>query len=528
MKRIRKWKLPQPSGKHIIRQLDRMLSSPGFHASPQQIAFLKFVVGETLAGSAKKIKGYTVATEVFGRGSDFDQSIDPVVSIQASRLRRALERYYLTAGKHDPIRIDMPKGTYVPTFVEQQPRVHNLVSEPNPTAGDAKIWPTVTVRPLANLTQNPVDDHLAMGLATELTHALGHYKEIRILEAFQQETKSAQPETDMDFDLDGSIRRDSAGISVAIKLCSANECIQIWSGKYQGDSETAKMISFQENVAAEVAVSVAGDNAAISKYLAGNSRNKSASQLTTYEAMLRSWQNEALFTPQSMMRAIRALEHAVAREPDCGQAWATLATKYADNYGLEIVDLPTPVEKASEYARKGVNRDLADRRTRFALGYVRFMQNRLREAQREVETAYNLCTNSLLVLDGIGWLMTLAGEWDLGVKLIKKAMKLNLHYRPRVRHALCINWFRLGDYEKAYQESLHFTMPEFYWDKLLKASVCAQLDRVEEGQACARALLTLKPDFAQCGRILIGRYVKFEDIADRIIGGLNKLGLSVE
>jgi hypothetical protein len=73
-------------------------------------------VNQTLAGNAHEIKGYTVATEVLGRGPDFDQSIDPVVSIQASRLRRALERYYLNTGQRDPIHIDIPKGTYVPTF----------------------------------------------------------------------------------------------------------------------------------------------------------------------------------------------------------------------------------------------------------------------------------------------------------------------------------------------------------------------------------------------------------------------------
>jgi hypothetical protein len=54
---------------------------------------------------------------VFGRRSDFDQSIDPIVSIQASRLRQSLAWYYETAGKHDPIRIDIPKGTYVPILL---------------------------------------------------------------------------------------------------------------------------------------------------------------------------------------------------------------------------------------------------------------------------------------------------------------------------------------------------------------------------------------------------------------------------
>jgi hypothetical protein len=99
-----------PSGEAISHQLERMLGSPDLNATPQQSALLTYVVNQTLAGKADRIKGYTVATEVFGRRSDFDQSIDPIVSIQASRLRRAMERYYETAGKNDPLRIDIPKA----------------------------------------------------------------------------------------------------------------------------------------------------------------------------------------------------------------------------------------------------------------------------------------------------------------------------------------------------------------------------------------------------------------------------------
>ena len=71
-------------------------------------------------------------------------------------------------------------------------------------------------------------------------------------------------------------------------------------------------------------------------------------------------------------------------------------------------------------------------------------------------------------------------------------------------------------------------MPDFYWDPLLKASACGHLERIEEGRDCVRALLALKPGFVQRGRILIGRYIKFEDIADRIIEGLGKLGMHIE
>ena len=181
------------SSEKIFRQLERLLSSPDFHASPQQINFLNFVVKKTLDGNAGKIKGYTIATEVFGRRPDFDQSIDPVVSIQAGRLRRALERYYLTAGKHDPIRIDIPKGTYVPTFTEQLSSHESIAAIPAAAVGILESWPSIMVRPLVNLTGDPGDNHLSIGLTTELAHALSHYREIRVLEVLQRDLETAPP-----------------------------------------------------------------------------------------------------------------------------------------------------------------------------------------------------------------------------------------------------------------------------------------------------------------------------------------------
>src|SRR4030042_1996379 len=115
---------PSPSGSDchsppendIRQQLVKILVSPEFRSSPMLRDFLRFVVEKTLSGCAQEIKGYTVATEVFGRKADFDADKDTSVRIQGGRLRRALERYYLTIGGQDPIRIDIPKGAYVPTF----------------------------------------------------------------------------------------------------------------------------------------------------------------------------------------------------------------------------------------------------------------------------------------------------------------------------------------------------------------------------------------------------------------------------
>ena len=106
---------PAPSADEIRAQLTRIVESVEFAVPERGRAFLRYVVGETIEGRGDRIKAYSVAIEVFNRTEAFTQD-DPVVRIEAGRLRRSLERYYLVAGQADPIRIDLPKGGYVPTF----------------------------------------------------------------------------------------------------------------------------------------------------------------------------------------------------------------------------------------------------------------------------------------------------------------------------------------------------------------------------------------------------------------------------
>lgn len=102
---------------HLIHEaLERILASRGFRASARMQRFLQFIVQETLTGRADRIKGYTIAIDVFDRDATFDPMIDPVVRIQASRIRGCLEHYYQTDGAADPVRITIPKGRYVPHF----------------------------------------------------------------------------------------------------------------------------------------------------------------------------------------------------------------------------------------------------------------------------------------------------------------------------------------------------------------------------------------------------------------------------
>lgn len=99
-----------------LEQLSKVLESQALHGSESLRAFLRFVVLKALDNQDVSLKEYTIATEVFGRHSNYDPRSDSVVRVQASRLRTKLHDYYNTEGKHDKIIIELPKGGYLPTF----------------------------------------------------------------------------------------------------------------------------------------------------------------------------------------------------------------------------------------------------------------------------------------------------------------------------------------------------------------------------------------------------------------------------
>jgi TolB-like protein len=120
----------------IIEQLERILRSREFQAPDRGRRFLRYVVEEAVDGRAERLTAYNIAQAVFGRGADFDAQSDPVVRIEAGRIRRALERYYLVCGSGDPVHITIPKGHYAPRF-ERRPVDQGAVNGPATGSGEA-------------------------------------------------------------------------------------------------------------------------------------------------------------------------------------------------------------------------------------------------------------------------------------------------------------------------------------------------------------------------------------------------------
>jgi hypothetical protein len=105
-----------PEDERVRRQVELIFASPDFDASRRCRQLLAFLVEAALAGRGNDLTQSAIATRVFGRRGDFDPLADPIVRIQAGCLRRSLERYYRLSGKHDALRIDLPRASYVPAF----------------------------------------------------------------------------------------------------------------------------------------------------------------------------------------------------------------------------------------------------------------------------------------------------------------------------------------------------------------------------------------------------------------------------
>jgi tetratricopeptide (TPR) repeat protein len=127
----------------IRRQVDKIFASSAPIISPRLQELLTYIVEESLAGRAGRIKGLTIAKAIYSVDENFDSEANSIVRVEAGRLRRRLAEYYMTAGTDDPIIVDIPKGSYVPRFTQNPKTVAVSKSgqnQPWPAAPNKYFW----------------------------------------------------------------------------------------------------------------------------------------------------------------------------------------------------------------------------------------------------------------------------------------------------------------------------------------------------------------------------------------------------
>ncbi len=270
---------PTPTREEILSQVERILTGNAFDASERNRAFLRYVVEETLAGRTEYIKGYTVALKVFNRDPDFDPQLDPVVRIEASRLRRSLERYYFTAGKFDRIRVELPKGGYIPRFEVNEdcapspdsvavPRLSQQAS----TAASSPRYskPAVVVLDFENLNGGPSQDDISRGITEELVGRLTRCPDLAVFAANTGvdpapigDPRGAWRDVTLGYMLKGSVRARGGRLRISVQLLDLSDGRFLWAEKFDYERNAKDGWALQERIAETIATCIAAPDGAI-------------------------------------------------------------------------------------------------------------------------------------------------------------------------------------------------------------------------------------------------------------------------
>jgi TolB-like protein len=262
--------------------LERVLASSAFTGSDQLKRFLRLVVERTLQGQPDQLKEYTLGVEVFERGAGYDPKLDPIVRVQARRLRLKLEEYYGTEGAADPVLITLPKGGYVPVF---EPRP-SIGAELPPSNGRQRMWLalgalallilisgalllkvrtsphplSVAVLPLRNYTGDPGKQYLADKATEALITELASRSQLRVASrtSSMQYSDSAQMLPDIARKLgvssvvEGGLSLERGQAVLRLRAVDARDDRKIWAHSYVVplDRLTAGQISAANDIAA--------------------------------------------------------------------------------------------------------------------------------------------------------------------------------------------------------------------------------------------------------------------------------------
>ena len=235
-------------------ELHRILGSAQFDASDRNRRFLEYVVEETLLGRGDRIKAYSIATIVFGRDDSFDPAVDPVVRMEARRLRRSLERFYLVEGQLGPTRIELPKGGYAPKFqasTELAPASDQMTRFDGPSAGRGR---SLLVSSFDEEPGGKGDLACSRKLARRIVVGLSRVPGLTIfmpVPACGSRRDDAERERPppVDFVLAGSLLAGQDELKVEATLSLAHNGRVVWAETLVGDISAAGEVGARDKIA---------------------------------------------------------------------------------------------------------------------------------------------------------------------------------------------------------------------------------------------------------------------------------------
>ncbi len=358
-----------PPGKvadKLVRlQLDRILASKTFSQVERLKRFISFIVSETVAGRGGELKEYVIGVQVFGKEASFDPRTDPIVRVQARRLRTRLARYYRDEGNSDELIVDLPKGGYAPVFRTRDETPATRRSLTATLVGRN----TVAVLPLADDSPGASLDYFCRGLRDEIVHALTSIKALRVLALRRDDAQDAHDREEAALVITGGVRSARDQLRVTIHLVDGASGYYLWSES--ADVDQGDPVSGQDGIARRIAAKLVCE--VTSDTVQG--ARKQSDNLAARNLYLQGRYHLNQRTEEGLHKAVEFFEKAVIEDTQFSLAHSGLADAYGLLAHYGVLGPADVWAKAASSAASAVMLDGHSAEAHTSLAHVRATQD---------------------------------------------------------------------------------------------------------------------------------------------------------
>ena len=520
----------------IRTQLGSILDSETFKNKNRIIRFLQYVVEEYLGDRAHLIKGYTLGLEVFDKDETFDPQTDAIVRVEAGRLRRLLEHYYMEEGTADQISISLPKGSYAPKILLSEQSSSLMKKDPVFSAAAAPpTGPAIAVLPFENLSSEASQELFCDGITEEIINHLSLSPSLYVIsrrttsryKGKAVDIRRLSAELEAHYILEGSIRRAGEQIRVSARLLNATNAAVVWSENYDRKLTPENLIDVQDEIATHVAATIGDTYGAVMRTSAVDMKRSTTEYMEAYESMLLLHDYLFELSPEAHIRARDSLDKAIKIDPNYPDAWAGLAFLALDEYRFSFnVRSDDPLEQARKYAEKSIGLSSKYSIAWYAMTIINFHKGDIEKFEDNIRLGLSIAPNSPAILADSGVYLCLLGNLDEGLSLVRKAMDLNPQHPGWCHFALCHDHYIRGEYIRAIDHVRFIETPDWFWPHAIQAILYAKLGN-EKGVADSRAnVLRLYPDFPENAEKECRKWFRQEEDLEKYLDGLKEAKLA--
>ncbi len=572
----------RPTNDEAVAALNHVLGSEVFEAAGRAREFLTFIVQETLAGRGDRLKGYSIAVQVFERPADFDAQTDPLVRVEAGRLRRRLAEYYQSQGRDDAVRIELPRGGYTPMFVHHLPEAAAVVeplaaslppertlwwpvgaaalvlialtaglgwmllngrtqpaeasavgngAQPPPLAARG---PRLVVLPLATLGEG-TGPGFARGVTDEVIKSLVDFNIFATASPAAQSLEPASLATlrqdyQAGYALSGTVRTDNDRIRVTVRLTDTEFGTQLWTWALDDDRVGSGLLASQETIGESIGKIVSSPYGPVFAHEIQRIAGRPGADLDSFQCLMRFYEYTRAFSAALHAEALGCMERSVARTPKFGPGWSALAILYLHEHVFGYnpqPGRPPALDRAVDAVGRSLDLDGSGRGAAASRAGVQYARGNTRGFADAVEQALAIKPTHPSMMAQIGMLLTISGEWQRGAQLVQEAVPFAVHVPAWNYTAFAFRYLQTRQYEEALQWALKVDAPNWFIAPMT-AAACAELaGRHDIAEREVKRLLDLEPDFATKGPELLRRWRLNDELLETVFSGLRGAGLEV-